>query len=347
MQLWRAVRVVGLRRGVATSSALEPPFVGRDRELRLVKELLSRDRRRASDQPRLGDRRRRDRQVPPGVGVREVLRRPRRRRVVASRAVPRVRGRGRVLGARRDGAWAGRDPGGRGLRLRVGRSSVRSSTTSCPIPNERRFVEPRLAQLLGLEDRPPGDEANLFAAWRLFFERMSDTDPVIMLFEDIHWADSALLDFIEHLLDWSRERPIFILTLSRPELLDRRPTWGAGKRGFTLDLPRAAAAGGDGDTAGRTAPGLPVDVLEKILRAGRGRSLLCGGDGPDAARPRPDRPGGERLPGDGTDRDARGPGDAAGADRRAARRARRPRSVGCCSAPRCSGSRSRCRGWPR
>ena len=139
-----------------------------------------------------------------------------------------------------------------------------------PDPNERRFVEPRLAQLLGLEDRPPGDETNLFAAWRLFFERMSDADPVILIFEDIHWADSALLDFIEHLLDWSRERPIFILTLSRPELLDRRPTWGAGKRGFTSiflePLPPEAM---EMMLAGPL-PGLPGDILEKILQRAEG-----------------------------------------------------------------------------
>ena len=131
--------------------------------------------------------------------------------------------------------WSGAGPASSKTRTPSPRrrSSGRWSDDIVPDPNKQHVVEPRLAQLLGLEDRPPRDETNLFAAWRLFFERMSDADPVILIFEDIHWADSALLDFIEHLLDWSRERPIFILTLSRPELLDRRPTWGAGKRGFT------------------------------------------------------------------------------------------------------------------
>ena len=54
-----------------------------------------------------------------------------------------------------------------------------------------------------------------------------------MVFEDIHWADSALLDFIEYLVEWSRDRPIFVLTLARPELAERRPSWGAGTRNFT------------------------------------------------------------------------------------------------------------------
>ena len=85
----------------------------------------------------------------------------------------------------------------------------------------------------GLEGGVAGDQENLFAAARLFFERIADVQPTVLVFEDIHWADSALLDFIEYLLDWSRELPLFILTLARPDLMERRPTWGAGKRSFT------------------------------------------------------------------------------------------------------------------
>jgi tetratricopeptide (TPR) repeat protein len=139
-----------------------------------------------------------------------------------------------------------------------------------PDATERRFVEPRLAQLLGLEDRGPGDEANLFSAWRLFFERMSETLPVILVFEDIHWADNALLDFIEHLLEWSRDRAIFLLTLARPELLDRRPTWGAGKRGFTSIFLEPLAPDAMQTLLSGPLPGLPGDVLEQILERAEG-----------------------------------------------------------------------------
>ena len=54
-----------------------------------------------------------------------------------------------------------------------------------------------------------------------------------MVFEDLHHADPGLLDFIDHLMEWSRGVPITVVTLARPELLDRRPDWGAGKRSFT------------------------------------------------------------------------------------------------------------------
>jgi predicted ATPase len=102
-----------------------------------------------------------------------------------------------------------------------------------PDPQERRFVEPRLAHLLGLEEATAGDQENLFAAARMFFERLAATAPAVLFFEDIHWADSALLDFIEYLIEWSRDVPLFVLTHARPELTDRRPTWGSGKRNFT------------------------------------------------------------------------------------------------------------------
>ena len=51
----------------------------------------------------------------------------------------------------------------------------------------------------------------------------------MLVFEDLHWADPALLDFIEDLLEWSRNHPIFVVALARPELLERRPNWGAGR----------------------------------------------------------------------------------------------------------------------
>ena len=55
----------------------------------------------------------------------------------------------------------------------------------------------------------------------------------MLVFEDLQWADTGLLDFIDHLLDWSRGLPILVVTLARPELFDRRPDWGANRRHLT------------------------------------------------------------------------------------------------------------------
>ncbi|MEI7837869.1 MAG: hypothetical protein WCK05_15820, partial [Planctomycetota bacterium] len=89
-----------------------------------------------------------------------------------------------------------------------------------------------------ISDSPSGSLKVAFhGGWRLFFERLAVTGIVAMLFEDLQWADTGTLDFIEHLLEWSRGVPLMIVTLARPDLLDRRPDWGAGRRAFlALDL---------------------------------------------------------------------------------------------------------------
>jgi class 3 adenylate cyclase/predicted ATPase len=100
-------------------------------------------------------------------------------------------------------------------------------------PAERSFISLRLGILLGVAEPGLGRE-ELFAGWRLFFERLSEHDPVVMAFEDMHWADDGLLDFVEYLLDWSTQHPIFILILARPELAERRPGWPGGHRGAAV-----------------------------------------------------------------------------------------------------------------
>ncbi len=106
---------------------------------------------------------------------------------------------------------------------------------------ERRWVEPRLAGLLGLEEMPAGQREELFAAWRTFFERIADRDPVILVFKDLHWADAGLLEFIEHLLAWSKNHPIYVLAMTRPDLLERHPQWGTGGSQRHHHRARAAA----------------------------------------------------------------------------------------------------------
>jgi class 3 adenylate cyclase/tetratricopeptide (TPR) repeat protein len=134
---------------------------------------------------------------------------------------------------------------------------------------ERRLIEPRLAQLLGFEHRGGSEAADLFSGWRLFFERMADAQPVIMAFEDLQWADSGLLDFIDYLLEWSAEHPIFILALGRSELEARRPSWGTSMR--LEPLPHdAMLALLDG-----LVPGLSADLSQRILERAEGVPLYA------------------------------------------------------------------------
>ena len=174
------------------------------------------------------------------------------------------------------------------------------------------------------------DQQDLFSAWRLFFERLAEQAPVVLVFEDLHWADAALLDFVEYLLEWSRNHPLFVLTLARPELLDRRPTWGAGRRNFhSLSLePLPPTA--DGRAAARAScPACPRTLRARIRERAEGVPLYA----VETVRMLLDRgllePAGDELPADRTGRRARRSGDAARADRRTPRRPRRRTSAAC------------------
>ncbi|HEY6012738.1 MAG TPA: hypothetical protein VIU37_01980, partial [Candidatus Limnocylindrales bacterium] len=115
----------------------------------------------------------------------------------------------------------------------------------------------------------------LFAAWRTFFSRLATTGPVVLVFEDLHWADPGLLDFIDHLLEWSRDQPIYVLTLARPELLERRPEWGAGRRNFlSLGLEPLAEASMRELLAGLV-PGLPKPTVDAIVARADGIPLYA------------------------------------------------------------------------
>jgi len=72
-------------------------------------------------------------------------------------------------------------------------------------------------------------EADTQLATRALLERMAEERPLVLVLDDLQWAEPPLLDLIEHLADWSREAPIFLLCIARPELLDVRPGWGGGK----------------------------------------------------------------------------------------------------------------------
>ena len=134
---------------------------------------------------------------------------------------------------------------------------------------ERRLVEPRLAHLLGLEQRIAADRADLFSGWRLFFERIAEHEPVVLVFEDLQWADSGLLDFIDYLLEWSGEFPFFILALGRPELLAARPNWAAA---ITLEPLDDSAMG---QLLTGLVPGLPEEVAAQIRRRSEGIPLYA------------------------------------------------------------------------
>jgi class 3 adenylate cyclase/tetratricopeptide (TPR) repeat protein len=97
---------------------------------------------------------------------------------------------------------------------------------------ERAWIERHLRPLVGLSgDDASGDRrGEAFAAWRRYLEALAEEGPTVLVFEDLHWADDGLLDFVDNLVDWVDGVPLLVVATARPELLDRRPGWGGGKR---------------------------------------------------------------------------------------------------------------------
>src|SRR5207245_66016 len=97
---------------------------------------------------------------------------------------------------------------------------------------------PPLVGLGGSLEAREDQRAETFAAWRRFFEGLAERSPVVLVFEDLHWADDGLLDFVDGLVDRVTGVPLLVVCSARPELLERRPGWGGGKRNaVTVSLP--------------------------------------------------------------------------------------------------------------
>jgi class 3 adenylate cyclase/tetratricopeptide (TPR) repeat protein len=276
MRLFEARRVVAGRSGAERTAGLEPPFVGRDRELRLVKELFH------------------------GCVERRTV------RLVTLSGVAGV-GKSRLLWEFKkylDGIVTGVNwhsgrclSYGEGIayrplaevvraRLGIGDGDAAEDALQrlrdglvrfVDSAEDREWLGPRLAALLGLADSTlegAGPET-LFPAWRLFIERVAAEDPAVLVFEDLHWADQGFLDFLDHLLEWSRGFPIFVVTLARPELDERRPEWSRQRRNVTpvylepLDEP-AMRALVDG-----VAPQLPPAARAAVLERAEGIPLYA------------------------------------------------------------------------
>jgi class 3 adenylate cyclase/tetratricopeptide (TPR) repeat protein len=291
LRLWRAVRVVAGVGGSEREQGLDAPFVGRDGDLRLVKELFhgSLERRSArlvavSGEAGIGKSRLRREFFNYIDGLADTI----------------LWHSGRCLSHGKGVAyWALAEMVRQRMSINEEASEEDASAKLAlaldrwiPDAAEREFLAPRLGALLGVAEPGLGRE-ELFAGWRLFFERLADNDPVALVFEDLQWADEGLLEFIESMLDWSASSPIFVLTLARPELASGREGWPVGRRGATtlvlepLDdasmrrllnslvdgVPEASA-----DRIVAQAEGVPLYALETV-RALVDRGVLAEQDG--------------------------------------------------------------------
>ena len=276
-RLWRATRVLAGVGGSQRVDGLEAPLTGRDAELRTIKDLFhaAADRR----VPRLvlvsG---------PAGVGKSRLG--WEFEKYADGLAAQVWWHRGRCLSYGEGVAfWALAEI----VRQRLGIAEEDPPEVAAaklaagldryvPDPDERAYAGVRLGRLLGVV--AAGDSGGalsreeLFAGWRLFFERLAAENPVVLLVEDAQYADEGLLDFLEHLVDWVRDLPVYVLAFARPELGQARPGFGAGRNRSTLTLDPLDAASMDA-LVDALVPGMPTAARAKVTGQAQGIPLFA------------------------------------------------------------------------
>ena len=274
VNVWRALRVVAQRKGLGRAERLEPPFVGREEEIRLIKELLH-----------VTAREKRARLVSvtgiPGIGKSRLAWEFLKYVDGLADTVFWHEGRSRAYG---EGITFGAL--GEMVRMRAGILEVEDATSSLAKlqeclttfvtdEDERGWILPHLAHLLGLAEAPSSNRDEIFSAWRMFFERIAEQNLTVLIFEDLQWADAGLIDFVESMLEWSKGSSILVVTLARPELMDHRPSWGAGLHNFTsLHLEPLSAASMNELLVGFV-HGLPREVSDRVLERAEGVPLYA------------------------------------------------------------------------
>ncbi len=298
--LWRATRVLSWVGGAQRVDGLEAPLTGRDVELRTIKDLFhaTADRR----VPRLvlvsG---------PAGVGKSRLG--WEFEKYVDGLAAGVWWHRGRCL-SYGEGVvfWALAEI----VRQRLGIAEEDPAEVAAvklaegleafvPDPGERAYAGVRLGRLLGVAFGPDGagvgpgagvggagagagagvgvggsalSREELFAGWRLFFERLASVQPVVLLIEDAQYADSGLLDFLDYLIDWVRDLPVYVLVFARPELGQARPGFGGGRNRIMLTLDPLDPASMD-QLVDALVPGMPPAARSAVASQAQGIPLFA------------------------------------------------------------------------
>jgi class 3 adenylate cyclase/predicted ATPase len=277
VRLWRATRVLSAVGGVQRVDGLEAPLTGRDTELRTIKDLFHAAAERRV--PRLvlvsG---------PAGVGKSRLG--WEFEKYADGLAAEMWWHRGRCLSYGQGVAfWALAEI----VRQRLGiaeedpaevaaRKLAAGLDRFVPDITERAYAGARLGRLLGVAAAGDSGTAlsreELFAGWRLFFERLAAVQPVVLLIEDAQYADSGLLDFLDHLIDWAQGLPIYVLVFARPELSQARPGFGAGRNRSMLTLDPLDPASMD-QLVNALVPGMPQVARSALTGHAQGIPLFA------------------------------------------------------------------------
>lgn len=272
IEAWRAVRAAGRVGAEAGGRVL--PFTGRIREMRLLKDML--DATAAEQRARLvsvtGE---------AGIGKSRLAREFMNHVDGFTETIFWHQGRSPSYG---DGLpmWAV----GEMVRQRAGiaedenSSRARTRLRTClvefvPDDDDRQWIEGWLAGLLGLGDMPSGAGSELHSAIRAFFQHISIQGTTVLVFEDLHWADRSLVEFVGELVDRSTRSPILVVALARPELLQRFAGFGSQQRS-SMSLGLAPLV--DSDMAAMITehlPGVGEIVIGQIVQRASGFPLYA------------------------------------------------------------------------
>jgi class 3 adenylate cyclase/tetratricopeptide (TPR) repeat protein len=234
IRAWRARAARG-RYGADLAEATPSPFIGRTHELTLLKALYARAAREGSVQlvTVAGE---------PGVGKSRLVRefrafvewQPELARWRQGRCLPYGEGiafwaLGEIVKSQA-GILESDGPQEASDKLAAAIGAIIEE------PAERDWLKARLALLVGASAPGAGsvaERSESFAAWRRFLEAVAADRPLVLVFEDVHWAGAALLEFVEYLVDWATGLPFLVVCTTRPELFEGHPGWGGGKRDST------------------------------------------------------------------------------------------------------------------
>ncbi len=132
-----------------------------------------------------------------------------------------------------------------------------------PEGQDRPWFRQRMLPLLGIEASSSAEREELFTAWRRFLEHIAEQDPTVLVFEDLHWADDAMLAFLDHLAERATSVPLLVVGTTRPELFERHPGSPRGLRDATSITLSPLSSG---ETAGLVAGLLDASVLPAELQ---------------------------------------------------------------------------------
>ncbi len=272
LRLWRAVRAVGAAGGHASGNVVQAPFVGRLRELGLMKGLFGATIEDSGPRIVVAS-------GAQGAGKSRLMGEFVTYLDGLALTVYWHEGRCASYGSVAFGPWAHMVR----QRFQLAQDAPKEQVAAAlagqlpvwvPDEEEREFVATRLGVLLGTSDVSLS-QAELFAGWRLFAERLAAVHPVVMVFEDLHWADQGLLQFLEHLIDRAGRVPIFVAVTAQPELLERFPDWMSGRPTLTplpVDpLPEPAMRA----LVDNLVPDLPARAADQVVAYAQGVPLYA------------------------------------------------------------------------